>query len=213
MIPRNRLNKRTLPFYYAETETPNRPAGCGTWSLFFAGVLVYLILAILNSHAITFAPSPPPSHDSAHKHSIVGSPSISASLIDHVLCTSHSPACGTGDSLYTSGVQYGIDPAYALAFFRHESGYGRYGVARTTHGLGNIRCTPGYACQAGFRAYSSWQAGYQDWYKLMVVYGRAGKQTVETILPTYAPASENNTSAYIQAVLGSVATYRQEGNT
>ena len=44
---------------------------------------------------------------------------------------------------YDLGVHYGIDPAYALGFFVVESACGTRGVARTTHSLGNIRCTPG----------------------------------------------------------------------
>jgi hypothetical protein len=69
--------------------------------------------------------------------------------------------------LYDLGVQYGIDPAFAVAFFVVESACGTRGVARTTHSLGNIRCTPGYACAAGYRAYATWAAGAADWYALL----------------------------------------------
>ena len=43
---------------------------------------------------------------------------------------------------YNLGIKYGINPAYALAFFVHESGCGTKGVARFTKSLGNIRTTP-----------------------------------------------------------------------
>src|SRR2546430_14819406 len=56
---------------------------------------------------------------------VTGSPSISASQVDTILCKNNSPACGTGYTLYTYGTQYGIDPAFALAVFKHESNYGR----------------------------------------------------------------------------------------
>jgi hypothetical protein len=57
--------------------------------------------------------------------SVLGSPSIPADLIDRVLSAYGSPAVGTGQSLYDGGVQYGIDPVWALAFFMHEDSFGR----------------------------------------------------------------------------------------
>jgi Mannosyl-glycoprotein endo-beta-N-acetylglucosaminidase len=146
-------------------------------------------------------------------HTVYGQPSITASFIDHVLCAASSPACGTGQALYDSGKLTGIDPAYALAFFWHESQFGKYGVARTNKGIGNIRCTSGYSCLYGFRMYPTWQAGYVDWYGLIAWYGTAlHKWAIETIVPTYAPPGDNNdTPAYIQSVLASVTAWRIEG--
>ena len=60
---------------------------------------------------------------------IVGPPTVSASFINQVLAEHNSPAQGLGHVFYDLGVQYGIDPAFALAFFGHESSYGRVGVA------------------------------------------------------------------------------------
>jgi hypothetical protein len=90
----------------------------------------------------------PPSAD----HRLDRPPSLSAAQIDAILAQYHSPAGGLGPVLYDLGVQYGIDPAFAVAFFVVESAAGTRGVARTTHSLGNIRCTPGYACLDGYRA-------------------------------------------------------------
>src|SRR5205809_6309779 len=61
--------------------------------------------------------------------SVVGSSSVSSQYIENVLTTNGSPAAGTGYALYSYGVQYNIDPAFALAFFLHESSYGKHGVA------------------------------------------------------------------------------------
>src|SRR5947207_195902 len=88
-------------------------------------------------------------------NSVIGSPTISAAFIDQMLAKYGSPAAGTGSSLYSYGQYYGIDPAYPLAFFWNESNFGKTGIASQTQGLGNIRCTPGYACIGGFRAYAS----------------------------------------------------------
>src|SRR5689334_14555272 len=73
--------------------------------------------------------------------SITGRPTLSPEFLNQVLQEAHSPAQGTGQALYALSVQYGIDDAYALAFFKHESQYGTTGVARSTRSLGNIRCS------------------------------------------------------------------------
>ena len=138
-------------------------------------------------------------------------PTVSPQFIDHVLCENTSPACGTGGQLYSDGVDNHIDPVFALAFFQHESTFGRYGVAAATRGLGNIRCSVGYACKYGFRAYKTWQDGYIDWYKLIAYYVQVWhKSTVDEIVPTYAPSSENDTANYIQSIKAAVSEWRGE---
>jgi hypothetical protein len=159
----------------------------------------------------------------AHQKSIAstntgveGKPTISADFINKILAAYHSRAVGTGQALYDDGVQYGIDPVYALAFFQHESTFGTTGVARATLSLGNIRCTPGYQCIEGYRAYSSYEQGYLDWYKLIkngYITGQVSSQcpciTIEQIVPVYAPASDhNNVAGYISAVENAVKVWR-----
>jgi hypothetical protein len=114
--------------------------------------------------------------------------------IDAILAAYHSPAGGMGAVLYDLGVQYGIDPAFALAFFVIESAAGTRGVARTTHSLGNIRCTPGYACVAGYRAYSTWADGARDWFALIrtLYLDTWDLRTPAAILPRYAPPGDGN---------------------
>lgn len=144
-------------------------------------------------------------------YSVVGKPTISVQLIDKVLATYHSPAKEKGQALYDYGVQYNIDPAYALAFFMHESSFGTAGVAKVTHSLGNIRSTPGYPDYQGYRLYPTWEAGFEDWYKLISQqYVNAwGLYTVDQIIPVYAPASDNNDeAAYIQSIKGAVDAWR-----
>src|SRR4051812_23842988 len=82
--------------------------------------------------------------------SVEGKPTLSAAFVDKVLSASNSKAVGTGQALYNLSMKYGIDDAYALAFFGHESVYGTTGVARATLSLGNIRCSDGYQCIEGF---------------------------------------------------------------
>ena len=146
----------------------------------------------------------------ASSSSVLGRPSLSAAFINRVLTDYHSPAVGLGQAMYTDSLRFGIDDVFALAFFSHESQFGRLGVAVVTHSLGNIICTAGYpSCVGSFRSYASWQAGCLDWFRLIAsVYVPRGLTTVEQIVPVYAPASENDVSAYIVAVLAAVKAWR-----
>jgi hypothetical protein len=157
--------------------------------------------------------------DSSDGSSVTGPPTISADFIDKVLSAYGSPAAGTGQALYDDGVAAGIDPVYALAFFLHEDSFGKTGIGAANHSLGNIRCSAGYACQYGFRSYSTWEDGYRDWYQLILLGYVQGQitipivghpcRTVEQIIPVYAPSSDgNNVTAYIDAVLSAVRAWR-----
>jgi hypothetical protein len=148
--------------------------------------------------------------------SVMGKPSLNVAKIEAVLRQYRSPAIGSGQAMYDLGLKYGIDPAFALAFFIHESSAGTKGVAIETKSIGNIRCTPGYECyqtqgNGAFRKYSSWESGIEDWYKLIkeLYIGKWGLTTVEQILPVYAPVGDkNNPSAYAQHVNKLVTVWR-----
>lgn len=154
-----------------------------------------------------------PSQAQADSSSVVtGPPTLSAAFVNQVLAKAHSPAQGTGVALYTLSQQYGVDDAYALAFFQHESHFGTTGVARVTRSLGNIRCSPGYPCLDGFRAYATWEQGYQDWYALIrnLYVDQWHRVTIAQIVPIYAPASDGNDPAsYIAAVEQAVTMWRR----
>lgn len=165
-------------------------------------------------------------------HRVTVSPSLSGQFIDTILCTWHSPVCHSGQELHDLGAQYGIDPAYALAFFMNESTFGTAGMARSTQGLGNERCiqdrpcinTQGGACQAGQSCYAqfeSWTDGFQHWYALIEngyvkgqINAAIGRQvcpcvTVDQIIPVYAPNSDhNNEQHYIYVVEHAVDLWR-----
>jgi hypothetical protein len=150
--------------------------------------------------------------------SILGAPTVSPALIDAVLAKYHSPAAGKGQAIHDLGAQYGIDPAFLLAFFIHESSAGtnpRWAGIKpdgtTTHNIGNIVCTQGWRCHGRFRDYPSWEAGIEDWYKLIteLYVGTWNRTTVEAIIPKYAPASDNNNeAAYINQVRTMVERWR-----
>lgn len=138
-------------------------------------------------------------------------PSIDAAGIARVLESYGSPAVGAAQTIYQLGVHYGIDPAFCLAFFIHESSAGTQGVARVTKSVGNIRATPGYRDYHGYRQYDSWEQGIDDWYRLIddLYINQWGLTTVDEIIPVYAPASDgNDPNAYIAAVKQLVTSWR-----
>jgi len=145
-------------------------------------------------------------------HRLDRPPSISAAGIDRVLAQYGSPAAGSGALFYDLGVQYGIDPAYALAFYIQESSAGTRGVARFTHGIGNIRVTPGYAGYEGYRSYASYAAGIADWYKLIkeLYIGEWGLTTPSAITPRYAPWGDNNNPDVYAATVKALVDSWQE---
>lgn len=177
-------------------------------------------LAVLPFHPVSPIPISPTSMRSvsADDH-VVGPPTITADFINHILAFYHSPAKDTGQALYADGRKYHIDPAFALAFFLHESRFGTTGVARVTKSLGNIRCSAGYQCIDGYRAYHRWEDSYQDWYQL-ILYGYIQGSitiplvghvclTVRQIIPVYAPSSDgNDVEGYIRAVEQAVSIWR-----
>ncbi len=148
---------------------------------------------------------------SSSQYSVVGPPTITTTQINHILERYHSPASGKGEALYDYGKQFGIDPAYALAFFMHESTFGTQGMAVHTHSLGNIRALAGQPAYHGYRYYATWELGFEDWYRLISqqYVSQWGLSTVDQIIPVYAPADDNNDeAAYIQSVKNAVDTWR-----
>lgn len=140
----------------------------------------------------------------------LSAPRISREAFARVLVVNGSPAAVAAADLYDLIVSYGLDPAIALAFFAHESTYGRYGVAARSLNWGNLRLGPrAYAIIGGFGHYRSWSDSLQDWCELITNrYVRRGLATVEAAIPVYAPSSDGNAPArYIGFVRGLVAQW------
>lgn len=138
-------------------------------------------------------------------------PSVDVATIRKVLQSYNSPAVDAAEAMFKLGQEYGIDPAFCLAFFIHESSAGTKGVARVTKSVGNIRTTPGYQDYQGFRKYATWEEGIEDWYRLIrdLYMGEWNLMTVDQIIPVYAPASDgNNVDGYIATVKRLVASWR-----
>jgi hypothetical protein len=141
---------------------------------------------------------------------VLGKPSLTVNFINEVLSSYHSPAAGKGQALYDLGVQYGIDPAFALAFFMHESSFGTEGEATKSLSLGNLRCIPNFRCEDNFAQFDTWEDGFKAWYELIRNWYVAvrGLTTVDQIIPVYAPpADNNNDDAYIGSLKHELDTW------
>jgi Mannosyl-glycoprotein endo-beta-N-acetylglucosaminidase len=128
-------------------------------------------------------------------YNLLGKPSISVATIEQVLKQYNSPAVGNGQAFYDLGVKYGVDPAFMLAFYVHESAAGTAGAAVATRSVGNIICAGwGGKCIGRFRAYDSYAQAAEDWYQLITgpLYIGGGLTTPDQITPRYAPSSDNN---------------------
>lgn len=155
-------------------------------------------------------------------YTVEGPPSLTPQQIDAILRSYGSPATGTGNDWYNLGRKYGIDPAFAVAFFIHESGAGTNpnwaGIkpgGGTTHNVGNIICAGYPTCYGRFRDYGSWAEGIEDWYRLIsieYIQGR-GTRTVAEIIPIYAPSFENDVQGYINVVQRLVDEWRAQFNS
>lgn len=156
---------------------------------------------------------------SGNGHSVLGKPTISAAYINRVLAAHESPAAGTGQALYDLGVQYGIDPAWPLAFFWQESHDGTSGEATVTHSIGNERCIADRPCTSNhFAVFTSWVDSYEHWYRLILVgyirgdinhsigYAACPCSTLEQIIPIYV--GDGSEQQYIVDVLANVAAER-----
>lgn len=146
-------------------------------------------------------------------------PSISAEFIDTLMCDQyHSSACGTGQIWIRLGLHYHIDPAYAVAFFIHESSAatdpgwaGWKPDGSHTFNIGNIVCAGYPTCYGRFRSYASWEEGIEDWFRLIRVeyIGGRGHVTVDDVVPVYAPSFENDVGNYKNTVSALVAEWRK----
>ena len=160
-------------------------------------------------------PAPPKVAVPTGPYSILGKPTITADFINKVLANAGSPAAGKGQAMYDLGVQYGIDPVFGLAFFQHESTFGKNGEARTTMSLGNLRCIPDHECidqdRGGYAKFNGWEDGFRSWYALMrnLYVAQWGRSTIDAIIPKYAPSADNNDeAAYISSVKRAVDNWR-----
>jgi hypothetical protein len=145
---------------------------------------------------------------------VIAESRIAPAVFAGVLAAVNSPAAPDAAALYEIPLSWGLDPAVALAFFRHESRCGTQGVAVRTRNWGNLRKGQGNHLRnaEGWAWYATWADGLRDWCTLIAtVYVPRGHTTVETIVPVYAPSSDGNVpAAYVGAVRADVARWQAQ---
>lgn len=156
---------------------------------------------------------------------VVGTlPRITPARFRAVLEQAGSPAAREADACWQAVAQEGVDPLFALAIFHHESRFGTVGIVaqydlknpgatRTSRtGVGSAVAIPN---RGQFWRYPSWTEGFRDLARRLVdptfVYRQRGAETVEAIIPLWAPVTDgNNPASYIAAVRAFMAQHAQE---
>lgn len=150
-------------------------------------------------------------------------PRISRETFCRVLREAGSPAAGECEAGYDAVASQGVDPAFALAVFRHESNYGKAGICAKydTKNPGNTRTSRtgvGEVIQTErgrFVRYPSWAEGFRDLAFRLVdpsfVYAQRRLQTIAEVIPTWAPAADGNApESYIGSVVRTMAELRED---
>ena len=123
--------------------------------------------------------------------------------------TAGTPLAPFAQEIIDFGAQYNINPAFALAIWTHESSLDTAGASVANNNPGNLICAAAHrppalpTCNGRWAVYPDLSAAIADWYHYIhdfYIIGR-GLTTVETIMPIYAPPTENDTAAYIAQVV------------
>ena len=99
--------------------------------------------------------------------------------------------------LYDIAIKHSIDPRFVVAVCRHESAFATKGEGLKNNNPGNLKIS-----DKEFARYATLEQGVEALCeKLSESYILKGRHTAESIIPIYAPASDNNdTFAYIESI-------------
>lgn len=105
--------------------------------------------------------------------------------------------------------EFNVNPLFALAMFNKDSSLGTAGAGRDNKNPGNIGCRGDNYAQAGltagcpsrFASFNTYGDGAQAYaWLIRAEYIDKGIDTIDKIIPVYAPPSENDTAQYIKDV-------------
>ena len=118
-----------------------------------------------------------------------------------------SPLLALSSTFVSLGQKYNVNPALILAMTQKETSLGTTGYGKPPkYNVGNIR---GSGDGTGFASYDSYQTGIEAMYKNLrtglYLAPPASETTVAQVINTWAPPSENDTSAYIAFVLDAMS--------
>ena len=151
----------------------------------------------------------------------VSNPDIPYERFRDELAGYHSPATNDAQASYEKIAARRISQRGLLAMFKHESAYGLLGICRQfdTKSPGNVRTsstgkgTSIYPAGRGqFQRFTNWPDGWDDFaYRLIsqsYPYIKNGANTVEEIVPIFAPKDDNNDPEdYINSVVTAMNGY------
>jgi hypothetical protein len=172
------------------------------------------VLAATLASALSLGQAAPPA-SAAGGLTFKADPRISQESFAAILQRASSPAAADAPALYAVIASYGLDPAVALAFFQHESSFCLSGACANgnLHNWGMLRrpikAERGAGLVGGFVRYASWEDGARDWCELILFrYVNRGLDTVEKVVPVYAPSSDNNApDSYVNTIRRVVAAW------
>jgi hypothetical protein len=94
-------------------------------------------------------------------------PCISLERFTAILEMAQSPLAPHSSEAYKILVSYGIDPAWALAYWNSLNDYGKRGNAGLTRNIGHVPMEHGdghgYSYYGGLVAYRTWIDGVLEW--------------------------------------------------
>jgi hypothetical protein len=120
---------------------------------------------------------------------VAGAASVDTAVVDATLHREGSPLAGLGAVIIAKGRRWGIDPVFLVAFVTYFDAGAPLPTA--AHNVGHIRAVGTQRAIDGYRAFPTWQAGIDAWYRLIAaVYVRRWElTTLDRIVPVYAPGS------------------------
>jgi len=138
---------------------------------------------------------------------------LSVDEIENVLSRQDSPMKGQGQHILQCAKKYNVRPEVFLAFAQMDSSMGTAGVGKRNYNPTNIRPSSNsknpWACEdvtdsrsGKFCNYGVWDRGIEAWFQLINgMHLKNDRTTVEEILLSFAPSSENDTKGYINFVV------------
>lgn len=117
------------------------------------------------------------------------SPTVDAAVVDAVLAREGSPLAGSGRFIVADGRRRGIDPAFLVAFVTYFDVPAP--LPPVAHNVGHMRAVAGQLSAGGYRAFPSWQAGIDAWYRLVSRWyvHQWHLSSLDSIVPVYAPGA------------------------
>ncbi len=126
--------------------------------------------------------------------SVVGPPSLPASLVNTIFRQMGSPMAGTGQAVEAASRAENIDDAFALAVWWTETNDGEAGVGLHDLNPGSVRGSVGYpSAYDGYTIYPSFTAAVHYWFGMLKkVYIDRGLTTVYAISHPYVGTSTSD---------------------